>query len=264
MLQLNDELEELMAGDWIKMRTDLSTSPKVVRMASALRADRLRVIGGLHAVWSLFDVHSVDGTLDGYSLDTLDEMISFAGFGAAMCSVQWLEQGADCLVTPRFDEHNGQSAKRRAMEAHRKRDDRNVSALDADKKRTRGEKRREDKEEGYIAGAGAEYPPDFETAWAAYPARPGGNKRDALKAWSARLNTGSSIAEMLAGAQRYKAYVTALKTEPQFIKQPATFFGPARHFDSEWAVTAVVVRKGSHDLSQQDYEAGVGRDGRML
>ena len=84
MLQLNDELENLMAGDWIKMRTDLSTSPKVVRMSSALRADRLRVIGGLHAVWSLFDVHSEDGTLDGYSLETLDEMISFPGFGAAM------------------------------------------------------------------------------------------------------------------------------------------------------------------------------------
>lgn len=264
MLQLNDELEDLMAGDWIKMRTDLSTSPKVVRMSSALRADRLRVIGGLHAVWSLFDVHSADGTLDGYSLETLDEMISFPGFGAAMCAVNWLEVGTDCLLTPRFDEHNGQSAKRRAMEAQRKRDDRNASAGDADKKRTRGEERRVDKEEGNIAGAKHAYPAEFEAAWSAYPARPGGNKHDALKAWSARMNTGSTADEMLAGTQRYRAYVTALKTEPQFVKQPSTFFGPSRHFLAEWAVTSVSVRKSSHDLAGKDHGDGIGDDGRIL
>ena len=133
-----------MAGDWIKMRVDLATSPKVVRMASALRADRLRVIGGLHAVWCLFDVHSVDGCLDGYTLEALDELIAFPGFSAAMVAVGWLEDGIDSLCTPRFDEHNGQSAKRRAMETERKREARNASASDADKKRSREEKRRED------------------------------------------------------------------------------------------------------------------------
>lgn len=133
-----------MAGDWIKMRMDLGTSPKVVRIASALRADRLRVVGGLHAVWCLFDVHSEDGRLEGYTLDALDDLIGFEGFAAAMVSVGWLEDGGDYLCTPRFDEHNGQSAKRRAMETERKREARKVSAPDADKKRSREEKRRED------------------------------------------------------------------------------------------------------------------------
>jgi hypothetical protein len=133
-----------MAGDWIKMRVDLATSPKVVRIASALRADRLRVIGGLHAVWCLFDVHSTDGRLDGYTLEALDDLICFPGFGAAMSSVGWLEDEGESLCTPRFDEHNGQSAKRRATETERKREARKVSAPDADKKRSREEKRRED------------------------------------------------------------------------------------------------------------------------
>ena len=31
-----------MASDWIKMRSDLFTHPKVVRMASALKADKKR------------------------------------------------------------------------------------------------------------------------------------------------------------------------------------------------------------------------------
>jgi hypothetical protein len=134
-----------MAGDWIKMRMDLATSPKVVRIASALRADRLRVIGGLHAVWCLFDVHSTDGRLDGYTLEALDELIGFPGFGAAMSSVGWLEDDGESLCTPRFDEHNGQSAKRRATEAERKREVRKMSAQDADKVQTREEKRREEK-----------------------------------------------------------------------------------------------------------------------
>ncbi|HDG9775857.1 TPA: DNA replication domain protein [Raoultella planticola] len=133
-----------MAGDWIKMRADLHTHPKVVRMASALKADRLRIVGGLHSAWCLFDVHSVDGFLDGYSAETLDDMIGFPGFSRAMIAVGWLEEDGESLVMPRFDAHNGQSAKRRAQDADRKRNVRKTSAPEADKTRTREEKRRED------------------------------------------------------------------------------------------------------------------------
>lgn len=136
-----------MAGDWIKMRGDLGTHPKVVRIMSALKADRLRVVGGLHAVWSLFDAHSEDGVLDGYTLEALDNMIAWPGFAAQMVRVEWLVENAESLSVPRFDEHNGQSAKRRATETQRKREARSVckvSAPNADKKRSREEKRRED------------------------------------------------------------------------------------------------------------------------
>lgn len=133
-----------MAGDWIKMRADLHTHPKVVRMASALKADRLRIVGGLHSAWCLFDVHSVDGFLDGYSAETLDDLIGFPGFARAMMAVGWLEEEGESLVMPRFEAHNGQSAKRRAQDADRKRNVRKASASEADKKRTREKKRRED------------------------------------------------------------------------------------------------------------------------
>ncbi|MGP9420094.1 DNA replication domain protein [Ewingella sp. AOP9-I1-14] len=133
-----------MAGDWIKMRADLHTHPKIVRMASALKADRLRIVGGLHSAWCLFDVHSVDGFLDGYTPETLDDMIGFPGFSRAMMAVGWLEMDGENLVMPRFDEHNGQSAKRRAQDAARKKSVRKMSASDADKMKTREEKRRED------------------------------------------------------------------------------------------------------------------------
>lgn len=159
-----------MAGDWIKMRSNLATSPKVVRIASALKADRLRVIGGLHAVWCLFDTHSDDGTLVGYSPAVLDDLIGWSGFSAAMIAVEWMLEDGENLVVPRFEDHNGASAKRRAQDADRKREVRNLSAsasaADADKKRTREEKRREEEKSPPNPPADAE------------GAKPGRKKRD--------------------------------------------------------------------------------------
>jgi hypothetical protein len=133
------------------MRRDLQRHPKVVRMASALNADRLRVIGGLHAVWSVFDEHSEDGLLDGYSLDAMDDAIGWPGFAQAMNDVAWLEEvEPQVLAVPEFSEHNGQSGKRRASETKRKRKEREadkqahdggeMSASDADEKRARRRK----------------------------------------------------------------------------------------------------------------------------
>ncbi len=138
-----------MAGDWIKMRIDLQTHPKVFRIVSALKADRLRVIGGLHVAWSIFDTHSADGVLLGYDCNAMDAVIGWPGFTQAMIDVQWASiDEAGSLVMPRFDEHNGASAKRRANDNERKRTARKsgsvrkMSASDADEMRTREEKRR--------------------------------------------------------------------------------------------------------------------------
>lgn len=140
-----------MAGDWIKMRIDLQSHPKIVRILSATGADKFRTVGGLHAVWSVFDTHSADGVLHGYTPELLDHVIGWPGLSAAMIAVDWLAyDGAETLSLPEFEEHNGQSAKRRAEDQKRKRKARsacpqsvrNLSASDADKKRTREEKRR--------------------------------------------------------------------------------------------------------------------------
>lgn len=151
-----------MAGDWIKMRVDLQTHPKVFRMVSALQADRLRIIGGLHIAWSIFDTHSDDGVLHGYSVEAMDAVIGWPGFTQAMVEVEWASIDEDgSLVMPRFDEHNGASAKRRANDSERKRNDRknkvvrNVSASDAENLRTREEKRREEKKQDQEQGADA-------------------------------------------------------------------------------------------------------------
>lgn len=151
-----------MAGDWIKMRIELLTHPKVVRILSAIRphdvqtkTDKFRAIGGLHAVWSVFDTHSEDGCLVGFTPETLDLTIGWEGFSQAMIAVGWMAwDGEETLTLPEFGEHNGQSAKRRAEDTKRKKHSRkscpqNVRKMSAevpDKMRTREEKRREDKE----------------------------------------------------------------------------------------------------------------------
>lgn len=124
-----------MAGDWIKMRMDLHTDPKVVRITCAVcahgvrsesprSAQRCAVVGALHLVWSLFDTHSIDGELAGYSPDVIDDLVGMPGFAAAMESVEWLERTPKGLAMHNFAKHNGQGAKRRAMHAERVRENR--------------------------------------------------------------------------------------------------------------------------------------------
>lgn len=138
-----------MAGDWIKMRIDLQSHPKIVRILSATDSDKFRAIGGLHAVWSIFDTHCEDGVLNGYSAKTLDHVIGWEGFSAAMIAVGWMIETPQGLVMPEFDEHNGKSAKRRAEDQKRKRESRKCPQIVQEESfdlRTREEKRREDKE----------------------------------------------------------------------------------------------------------------------
>lgn len=74
----------------------------------------------------------------------------------------------------------------------------------------------------------------FLDAWAAYPKRPNNSRADAWKAWQARVGEGADEAAMLAGAQAYAAYCAREGTEPRFIKQAATFFGPGKHYASDY------------------------------
>ncbi len=79
---------------------------------------------------------------------------------------------------------------------------------------------------------------DFETAWSLFPKRAGGNnRRDAEKAWAARVKSGINPADIIAGVIRYAAFCKATeKLNTEFVKQAATFFGPAKHFSEPWIV----------------------------
>ena len=117
-----------MADDWIKVRKNLTTHPRFVRIMSALHADKFPVLGGLVSVWCLLDEHSRDGRLPNYTPDVLDSIVGFPGISRAMIEAGWLIQTPEGLQAPDFEKHNGATAKRRAQDARRK-----MSAREADK-----------------------------------------------------------------------------------------------------------------------------------
>lgn len=90
------------------------------------------------------------------------------------------------------------------------------------------------------AGKKKKYPAEFEEAWKNYPERAGGNsKAEALKAWNARIKTGVIAQELIDGTKRYAEFVRATgKLNTEYVKQAATFFGPAGHYAESWSPPA--------------------------
>ena len=144
-----------MAGDWIKMRGNLWDDPRVSRLCDLCDAGEAAIVGALYWLWATADQHTADGCLRGLSLAGIDRKTGVRGFGSALVTIGWLVEADDGVEVPRFDEHNGASAKRRAADAQRKANVRSVSALDADTERTDsgqhapdcGAREREDKRE---------------------------------------------------------------------------------------------------------------------
>lgn len=160
-----------MAGDWIKWVKGLAKRPEVLHMAHLLGKSRHEVAGLLCEFWEWADENvdvpilsaSEADACPGYvrlpsaSSTLVDSLSGADGFAEAMTAVGWLIVRDGALVFPKFGRHNGKSAKRRALDAERKRTCRDrdesgvtnyaglLSAFDADKKRTREEKRREEK-----------------------------------------------------------------------------------------------------------------------
>jgi len=104
-----------MAGDWIKMRTDLREDPAVFRLADALGIDEFQVVGSLFCFWSWADRHAVDGRVDGATSRLVDKVSGRIGFADALVAVGWLAFDDKGLLIPNFERHNGESAKERGL-----------------------------------------------------------------------------------------------------------------------------------------------------
>lgn len=108
-----------MAGDWIKMRSNLWDDPRVGALVDATETTEATVIGGLYWLWATADQHSEDGFMPGLTLRQIDRKTGIPGFGAALVLIGWLSETEGGLTLVKFDEHNGASAKKRAVTAKR-------------------------------------------------------------------------------------------------------------------------------------------------
>lgn len=115
-----------MAGDWIKVRSNICTDPRVFKIARLIGVSPATVVGLLVHLWTWADAHSIDGNALAVTRNDIDTMVGVTGFADALISIGWLEGEDDALNLPRFNEHNGETAKARALTqkrvaAHRKR-----------------------------------------------------------------------------------------------------------------------------------------------
>jgi hypothetical protein len=110
-----------MAGDWIKIRTDLYEDQDVLQMSDILETDDPTTVGLLVRFWSWADKQTIDGNGIKLTAPRIDTLVGRQGFAEAMRSVGWLAGENGSLKLPNFQRHNGASAKARVLEAEAKR-----------------------------------------------------------------------------------------------------------------------------------------------
>ncbi|MRV72544.1 hypothetical protein GJ700_12575 [Duganella sp. FT92W] len=108
-----------MAGEWIKVRTNLWNDPRISQLCDLTEVTKPAVIGALYWLWASADEHTQDGYMPGLSVKAIDRETGIAGFGAALVSIDWILDTPGGITLIRFEEHNGASAKSRAQTARR-------------------------------------------------------------------------------------------------------------------------------------------------
>lgn len=120
-----------MAGDWIKMRSDLRDDPAVFKIAMLTKLDRFNVVGRLAAFWGWTDKHAVDGRVDGATVEVVDDVVAFPGFADALKAAGWLRVDASSVYIPNHERHNIESGKERSLKNARQAKWRAKKALEA-------------------------------------------------------------------------------------------------------------------------------------
>ena len=108
-----------MAGDWIKMRVNLTSDPAVIGVATSLEISEHEVVGLLHWLWTWADQQTEDGHARGVTSAWVDRYSGKPGLADALIEVGWLDFDDNGIHFPNFERHNGQTAKKRAQSAAR-------------------------------------------------------------------------------------------------------------------------------------------------
>jgi hypothetical protein len=109
-----------VAGDWLKMEASTPEKEEVLAITSRLGWDDADLtVGKLFRLWRWFDQHTVNGNAARVTPALLDRIVGVTGFCDAVREVGWLQVDDSGITLPKFDRHNGKSAKSRALTAKR-------------------------------------------------------------------------------------------------------------------------------------------------
>lgn len=104
---------------WIKLELNTPDKPEVHLIAAALEISTEHALGCLCRIWIWADEQSLDGNALSVTESVLDRIASVTGFGKAMREVGWLTGSDGALCLPNFNNHNGETAKKRSLTARR-------------------------------------------------------------------------------------------------------------------------------------------------
>lgn len=264
-----------MAGDWIKIEHAMTDKPEVYQMAGILKIDPDSVVGKLIRLWVWCDQQTVDGNALGVTEIVIDRITHCKGFSDALRKVDWLQVRSGSLVIPRFDRHNGQTAKARALTNERvakSRAGRNAGVTKnvtlSPLQKPLPEKRREEylkpltpfeKGDESLSLLGDPPPSDApkvlkkeiasqaEKIYNAYPRKIG--KPKALQAITRILKTNDFLT-VLESTERYAKH--RIGQDPTFTPHPATWFNQERFNDDPetWGSKSIPADKLKDDRPQ--------------
>lgn len=240
-----------MAGDWIKMRSDIYRDPKVSVIAESLmdkggllslyvnqlcqrdmtvtrNVMRNATVGALVSIWGVMRQRGKrcgdDLVCDGVTASVLDDVADMPGIGDAMERAGWVESTENGIAFRRFfEEHNVDPAeKTKASNAARQKRyrDRLKDASTGDVTRDvtvthREEKNREEKKPPTPKGEQAE-PAGFVRFWTSWPksVRKGGKAKCLQTWWRAKLEP---IAEQIV------SHVERMAATPDWTKEGGAY-----------------------------------------
>lgn len=108
-----------MSAEWIKMRGNLWSDPRVARLCDLTDAAEATVVGGLYWLWATADQHSETGFLVGLTVRQIDRKSGVPGLADALVAIGWISVDHRGVQISNFEDHNGSSAKKRLMTAKR-------------------------------------------------------------------------------------------------------------------------------------------------
>ena len=125
---------------WIKIDHTTLDKPEVMQIAEKLSITPEQAFGHLCRVWVWADQQSLNGHAISVTEKGLERVSGHAGFVTALRDVGWIKGKDGAFTFPNFDNHNGETAKKRALAykrqaTHRSRSERDISVTRLDKSR---------------------------------------------------------------------------------------------------------------------------------
>lgn len=106
---------------WIKVETHTPDKAEIRHIARLCHCTKAEAFLAFFRVFVWLDEQTEDGNVDFFTPADADEIAQLEGFGNALQEVRWITFGPTGAVVSNWERHNGQSAKRRCLDAERSR-----------------------------------------------------------------------------------------------------------------------------------------------